>query len=120
MASPLGYDVAYRPGADIQLNLEEHIHLACQALGLHATIGFTVQLAGVPDIRSVAMVSGVGDENGMLIFRHWADVEPVADRVASLGYGYSVMDDPGSDEPFNLEAWKDVFLDWGWALPGGE
>jgi hypothetical protein len=38
-----------------------------------------------------------------------------AETLKRAGYGFSVLDEPQPDEKFDLNAFKEMFLDWGWS-----
>ena len=51
----------------------------------------------------------------MLVFRKYDDVRLYAETLKRAGYGFSVLDEPQPDEKFDLNAFKEMFLDWGWS-----
>lgn len=94
------------------MTLVDHLQQACQALGLRADIGFVAKFDGVSELQTVAQITGPSCDSRMLIFRNYDDIRTICDQIVSAGYGYSVMDEPRSDEPFDLESWREVFQDW--------
>jgi hypothetical protein len=94
------------------LTLANQIQQACEALGLCAELGFIAKFDGSPELQTVAKITGPRSESRMLIFRNFEDIEPFTSHLASAGFGYSVMDEPRSEETFDLESWRETFRDW--------
>lgn len=94
------------------MTLVNHLQQAYQALGLRADIGFVARFDGVSELQTVAQIPGPSCDCRMLVFRNYDDIGPICDQIVSAGYGYSVMDEPAGDEPFDLESWREVFRDW--------
>lgn len=100
--------------------LEDWLSRACNALGLQADIPFVANIENEHGVRAVARIHNLGANNGMLVVRSYEDVRPHAKELAKAGYGYSVLDEPRSDEAFDLDTFKEMFLDWGWMGPETE
>ena len=100
--------------------LELWISQACHAFELEADFAYVVDLGNGRQVRAVARVRGLGARNGMLIVRNYEDVRPYAEVLVRAGYGYSVLDEPRSDEEFDLELFRRMFLDWGWSGNSGD
>lgn len=98
-------------------SLANQILRACEALGLSADRDYIVVLSDGTSVRAEVRVRSLGAGGGMLVFNSYATIEERVSELLLLGYGYSVMDHPSPDEPLDLEAWKEVFADWGWAGP---
>lgn len=81
-------------------------------LGRPIEADFTLLLGDVRKLVSVVRVSGVGSENGMLIFDDYEAIREDVAELAALGYGFSVMDEPRSDKKFDLESFEEMFTDW--------
>lgn len=94
--------------------LEMWILQACDALGLRADFAFVVDFGDGHELRAVARIRNLGASNGMLVVRSYDDVRPYAEALAQAGYGYSVLDEPRSDEAFDVDSFREMFLDWGW------
>lgn len=95
-------------------NLTQWISQACETLGLGVDLGFTVTVGHGHELHAVARIHNVDRTNGMLIFYAYEDVRPYADELLHAGYGYLILDEPPINEQFDLEAYRDMFLDWGW------
>ena len=97
------------------MKLRERLSKACTLLGLEIDIAFKAKLPSGHVISTVARISKLGAPKGMLIVTSFDDVREASDELTSAGYGYSVMSEPPSDESFDLDAYVDVFSDWGWS-----
>jgi hypothetical protein len=51
----------------------------------------------------------------MLIVRSYEEVQDMLEQLKQAGYGFSVLDEPHPGEDFDLESFREMFLDWGWA-----
>ena len=88
---------------------------ACQASNLQVDLGFLAVVGDRKAIQSVARIRGLGAVNGMLILRHYDEVRPCLQDVRQAGYGFSVLDEPGDEEAFDLQSFQEMFRDWGWS-----
>ena len=95
--------------------LQNWLLKACDALGLRADLAYVATLSDGQEVQTVARIRNLGAEHGMLVVRSYEDVRPFADCLARAGFGYSVLDEPGVDEVFDLDSFKEMFLDWGWS-----
>lgn len=95
--------------------LANWITQACDTLGLRADIGFSVVLNDGYELHTVARIRDVGAANGMLVVCNYDEVRAYADELIQAGYGYSVLDEPLANETFDLDTYRDMFLDWGWS-----
>ena len=87
---------------------------ACSALGLPIDIGFSLALGAGDRICTVACIPFVGAKNGMLVIRGYDEVRMYEVELINAGYGYSVLDEPQAGEEFDLDAFKEMFAEWGW------
>ena len=82
--------------------------------GLLVDVNFAVRLNDGRQLTSVVRISGVSGDEGMLIFSDYAAIRADAAELVSMGFGYSVIDEPRSDERLDLVSFEEVFADWGW------
>lgn len=101
-------------------NLADYLWKACSALGLRIELGYRLTLSNGRELISVARIADVGAPEGMLLFRTYGEVRDHIQTLRTLRYGYSVIDEPRSDEEFDLESFKNMFRDWGWSGPLGK
>lgn len=97
--------------------IENWISRACDTLGLQADFPFFVDFGSGLKVRAIARIRNLGSRNGMLVFLNYDDVRPYADKILRAEYGYSVLDEPSANEVFDLDSFKEMFLDWGWSGP---
>jgi hypothetical protein len=83
-------------------------------------LGFYLALDDDQGIGAVARIANLGAPNGMLVFSSYDEVCSLKEKLLDAGYGFSVLDEPGPDEEYDLESFKTVFRDWGWAGPLGQ
>lgn len=95
--------------------LEKWLIKTRQASNLKIDYGFIAIIGDNNQIQSVARIHGIGGMNGMLIFRHYDKVRAYVDEVKRAGYGFSVLDEPGDEESFDLQSFQEMFRDWGWS-----
>lgn len=94
--------------------LQTWVQRACDEVGLKVDLDFDVTFPDGRDVRSIARIRDIGDENGMLIFSNYEKVRGCFENLILLGYGYTVFGEPGGNEVFDLESYKEMFSDWGW------
>jgi hypothetical protein len=97
------------------ITLAESLSRACSELGLKIELDFVLQVAAGVSLTTIARIPELGARQGMLIFTSFDEVEPFTERLAELGYGFSVLSERRRDEPFDLESKKEMFRDWGWS-----
>ena len=93
---------------------EQELAKACGALGICLDIGFALRCPNGHVIRSIARVRDVGATNGMLIVGSSDDVWEYRAYLDTAGFGFSVLGEPVDNEAFDIEGYRDMFLDWGW------
>ena len=50
----------------------------------------------------------------MLVVGTFEEVQDYHSYLISEGFGYSVLDEPGDKEVFDLEIYREMFCEWGW------
>ncbi len=50
----------------------------------------------------------------MIVVNKYDELRGMASELTSMGYGYSVLDDPLPSEDYDLEIHVEMFSDWGW------
>jgi hypothetical protein len=91
---------------------QDFLARACSALSLNIKLNFEVRLKSGQLLRSEALVEGVGPSRGMLVFSSYEDVAGAGNELMELGFGYSVYGPPRADEMFDLDSYREMFLDW--------
>lgn len=101
--------------------LQDFLRRACRELGLIIVTPFSLYLRDGVRIDAIALLPQLGAQKGMIVLGDVSDLSELASDIVSMGYGYSIMGEPAPSEEFDLESFRDVFLDWGWvAVPGQE
>ncbi len=95
--------------------LSERLWRACSELGLQVELGFELTLSGGRELTAVALIRHLGAQNGMLIFKSYDEISSVTKELLDAGYGFSVLDEPSPNEEFELDSFKEMFIDWGWS-----
>src|SRR5258705_7972116 len=88
---------------------------ACSHLGLTAEFDFKLKLKDGIKLFPVARILELGAPNGMLIFTSYDPIERFTEQIIDADYGFSILDEPRSDAEFDLESFREMFLDWGWS-----
>ena len=87
---------------------------ACEELELQVKFDFILHLPNNTQIVAFAHIACLGGRNGMLIFRTYDEVAESTAALQTMGYGYSVLDEPNQNECFDLESYKEMFIEWSW------
>ena len=93
---------------------ENDLTRACEALGIRIDLGFKLSCHDGHEVRSIARLHDVGAPNGMLVVGTFEEVQDYHSYLISEGFGYSVLDEPGDKEVFDLEIYREMFCEWGW------
>jgi hypothetical protein len=96
------------------MKLLQFLRRACAELGLGISSPFILSLRNGIQINALALIPQLGATNGMLIVQSYDDLRGMAHELPSMGYGYSVLDEPSPIEEFDVASYKDMFSDWGW------
>lgn len=95
--------------------LLDWLQASCLALGLRLDVPFSLDLGGGRVVHAVARVRDLGEVNGMLIVRSYDEVRDLLNELRQTGYGFSVLDEPLPSEDFDLDSFREMFMEWGWA-----
>lgn len=96
--------------------LQEELLMACQALGIDIELDFIVSLKGGKKIQTAARIPSLGGKEGMLIVKSFDEFNQICNNFPVEKYGVSTLDEPRQE--FNLDAIKEMFIDWGWSGDG--
>ena len=95
-------------------NLQSFLQQACQELGLDIVIPFSLNVREGIQIKAQVLLPQLGAANGMIIVNDYEELSGVASELLSMGYGYSILDEPLPSEDYDLESCVEMFSDWGW------
>lgn len=99
--------------------LQSFLQQACQELGMTIVVPFLLTVREGIQINAQALLPELGAPNGMIIVNHHDELRGVASELPSMGYGYSVLDEPLPTEDFDLASYVEMFSDWGWGKING-
>ncbi len=94
--------------------LQTYLQQACNELGITLVIPFLLMVREGVQINAQALLPQLGSPKGMIIVSRYDDLCGAASELRSLGYGYSVLDDPLLSEDFDVETYVEMFSEWGW------
>jgi hypothetical protein len=86
-------------------------------LGIEVVAPFALSLPSGTQVDAAALVKGFGAPNGMLLLTDYSKVRQELRALAELGFGFSVLEEPGDGDEFILDEYVDLLRDWGWAGP---
>jgi len=96
-------------------SLREEFQRASDELDVRVEFDFTPSIPDALDLRPVLRLPDFGAANGMLIFRTYDEIRHCRQQVVDSGYGFSVLEEARLGEPFDIEVFKEMFIEWGWA-----
>jgi hypothetical protein len=100
--------------------MTEYLVRAADELGLAITAPFRCDLGDETAAVAVARFPELGGVNGMLVFRSSQFDRKVCGILRRRGFACSSFGDPLEAEQFDLEAYREMFADWGWASESKE
>jgi hypothetical protein len=95
--------------------MQEHLLRAGSELGLRVIVPFEVCLDSGRKLLAEALLPDLGFPNGMIIGQSSTNFLSICDELKRRGYGYSVYGEPPQTEEFDLESYKEMFMEWGWS-----
>ena len=69
---------------------------------------FCLEIKG-HEVQFECLIKGYGATKGMVVDSKWKKIEPVADSLVELGYGYSCFEIDNS----SIQGFSEVLADWG-------
>ena len=94
--------------------MSEYLKRAANELGLGIEAPFRCVLEGGVRVEAVAHIPDLGDSNGVLIF-HSSQYDRQAYALAKkAGYLCSSFGEPSESEHFDIDSYKEMFVEWGW------
>ena len=98
----------------MKVSLLEWLRQGKKELALIMDENYAVDLGDDHTLTAIARIRHFGGMNGMLIFGAYGVISDHASRIRSLGYGFSVMEERGSNYEFDQYDFVSVLRDWGW------
>ena len=84
-------------------------------LGLQFIAPFSLLLTSGNKLDAIFLIKNFGATNGMLIFGSYDEISPYVDEIVEAGYGFSILDEPTSDESYSKDEYIELLADWGWS-----
>ena len=98
--------------------MQEWLARAAGELALDVEIGHCETLADGTILVAVAWFPHLGSVRGILIFDWTSNIDPESRKyLVAQGFALSTFGEPAPREEFDLENYRAMFADWGWAGP---
>ncbi|MGN6726418.1 MAG: hypothetical protein ACTHLZ_10900 [Tepidisphaeraceae bacterium] len=81
---------------------------------LDVTIPFRV-VVDRHEIEIPVLLKQFGGRRGMLLVTRYGLIRDYADRLVTMGYGYSCLSEPGSTSQTDDVGFVEMLQDWGWS-----
>ena len=85
-------------------------------LGLDIVAPYWLKLNDTTELKVELLVKNFGGGLGTLIVTDYAQIKPYIERLQSLGYGFSVLEEPNdkTSQTYDRETFVELLSDWGW------
>ena len=93
-------------------NLQNEISKACEVLKIQYFLDYEVKLPSGALFKAEALIPSFGGLNGMLVISEY--VKSTTQMLLELGYGFSVLEEPKSENENDLVSIVEMFTDWGY------
>lgn len=87
---------------------------AANDLGITIVAPFSLKTTSGKIIEADLLVNNFGSSKGMIIVKRYESISQYTKEIAEMGYGFSVMDEPGVDENYDKDCFIEILTDWGW------
>jgi hypothetical protein len=99
--------------------MQQFLARAAEELGVRVLIGYTVTLSDGRRLLSQALFPDFGSALGTLVFRSQDEIDAgVRHQLMALGFGISTFPEPGPNEVFDIDSYKEMLSEWGWTSEG--
>ena len=96
--------------------MQEWLARAAEELNVRVLVGYEVPLTDGGKLPSQALFPDFGSALGTLVFRSQDEVNAEARReLIKRGFGMSTFSEPLPNEEFDIESYKEMLSEWGWA-----
>ena len=93
---------------------QEYLLRAGTELGIRVIFPFELSLGSGKKLLADALLPELGSPKGMIVSQSFAEFRDYEDELIKLGYGLSTYYEPSSHEEFDVESYKEMFIEWGW------
>ncbi len=83
-------------------------------LKLEIETPFTLLLSSGEEVKGEILLKNFGATNGMIIIMQYDIVSPFIEEIVSMGYGFSVLDEPSEKEQYLQKDFVEILRDWDW------
>lgn len=83
-------------------------------LGLRVIIPFELHLDSKRKLSAEALLPDLGYPNGTIVSQSSDNFLALVEELGALRYGLSVYGEPSPNEEYDVESYKDMFIEWGW------
>jgi hypothetical protein len=94
--------------------LQEYLLRAGRELGIRVIVPFELELDS-GTLSADALLPDLGNPKGTIVSHTYEDLHPFGNELGKLGYGVSVYGVPPPTEEYDVESYKEMFKEWGWA-----
>lgn len=84
-------------------------------LGLQVEFDYKAILGDGRELLCLARIPYLGGPSGMLLFASSQAIGGHEKELLRIGFGYSVLDEPGQNESYDVDVFREMFVDWGWS-----
>jgi hypothetical protein len=95
--------------------MQEHLLRAGNELGIKVIVPFELSLASGKKLSAEALLPELSNPKGIIVSQSMTDFLAICDELKKLGYGLSVYAEPSSNEKYDVENYKEMFIEWGWS-----
>ena len=96
--------------------MQEHLLRAGNELGLRVITPFQLRLDSGRIFLAEALLPDLGGyPNGMIVGQSLDNYVAICAELKKLGYGLSVYGEPPPTEAYDIEGYKEMFIEWGWS-----
>lgn len=83
-------------------------------LGIKVIVPFILLLKSGRKLSAEALLPELGAPNGTIVCKSTDDYLEILNEIKNEGYTCSSFGEPLSNEEYDVESYKEMFLDWGW------
>ena len=94
--------------------LQHELVMACNSLNLEIILDYKFELPLSKSVIGVAFIPNLGDVNGILILTKYDST--ITKELIKSGCAYSILEELGSESVYDLDLYKEMFIDWGYKL----
>ena len=95
--------------------MQEHLLRAGKELGIQVIVPFELKLGSGRKLSAEALLPELSNPKGMIVSQSSTNFLATCDELKKLGYGFSVYAEPSPHMDFDLESYKEMFIEWGWS-----